>query len=330
MKRVLLRADAHPAIGIGDLMSLIHLAVYFTRSGWQPHLMIRAYPAALALVSRYRPANLHVLGADAGLDAEVAAINALVDQLGIDLVFFEITARPLTDYTGLRPAVAKACVCFDGKIPAGLDLVVDWDVAAASFFHPEDHPATRFLLGPRYVILPPDFDARAIAGRRHRSAPATVLVCMGGADEHNFTHQVCEAVMAGAPNLQLHVVVGAGYPYLDGLKAVLKAGGSAHRLDHNIDTMFAAYMGCDVAVGAGGLTASELVATRTPAVLIATYDHQVARCRYFDEQGWARYLGCRRVDSPQLIDAILHPPTPADEPLFDTGAIVRACERIVS
>ncbi|MFQ5676793.1 MAG: hypothetical protein ACE5G1_12925, partial [bacterium] len=36
---------------------------------------------------------------------------------------------------------------------------------------------------------------------------------------------------------------------------------------------------------------SELVATHTPSLLVAAYEHQVARCRYFDEKGMAVYLG---------------------------------------
>ena len=53
------------------------------------------------------------------------------------------------------------------------------------------------------------------------------------------------------------------------------------------------YLSCNIGIGAGGLTSSEMVATRLSTILIATYKHQIARCKYFDKQGWAKYLGYR-------------------------------------
>jgi spore coat polysaccharide biosynthesis predicted glycosyltransferase SpsG len=211
-----------------------------------------------------------------------------------------------------------------------MDLVVDWDVAAHRFFEPRHHPATRFLLGPQYVILPPDFEKKPIEERSHRPVTDRVLVCMGGADEHDFTSRVCSVLADADLTIHLQVVVGSGYGFRDALEATLERASFSWEIHQNIRDMFEAYMRCDAAVGAGGLTASELVATRTPAALLATYPHQVARCRYFAEHGWVRYLGYRDFRPTELLDAVRRPLIPGTGPLFDPGEIVQACSELVN
>lgn len=55
--------------------------------------------------------------------------------------------------------------------------------------------------------------------------------------------------------------------------------------------MFKEYMYCDVCIATGGLTASELAFTRTPAILIVAAGHQDSRCTLFSKRGWANYIG---------------------------------------
>ena len=92
--------------------------------------------------------------------------------------------------------------------------------------------------------------------------------------------------------------------------------------------MFEEYLDCDVAIGSGGLTASELVATRTPSVLIATYEHQIERCRYFDSARNVKYIGYRQFDNQELMRSIAYPIKPNGQICFDTKAIVNECNEI--
>lgn len=292
-KRILFRADAFPAIGTGDLMSLINLSFYFEADGWQTFFMVKSHKAAQKLIDKYAIDNVRMLDTGISIPSEVKAINRYVELNGIDLVFFEITENRLSDYQGLVPDVAKACVCFDGKIPDGMDLVMDWDVEYARYFQPEKYPGTKFILGPEYVILPYSFDQERIRKRRFRKPPEKILICMGGADEHDFTRKVVKKVTGSAPHLEMVIIVGAGYEHKDELQRYLSKKGCRYTIKENISTMFEEYLNCDVAVGAGGLVSSELVATGTPALLIATYQHQEARCSYYAQNGWATYLGNR-------------------------------------
>jgi UDP-2,4-diacetamido-2,4,6-trideoxy-beta-L-altropyranose hydrolase len=328
-RKILFRADASQAIGMGDLMSLVHLSYYFEASGWECFFLIKDYPAAIRLVEKYCINNLHIMDRKLGIDDEVEVINQLIREIGIVLLFFEITERKLSDYRGLPPHVKKACVSFDGEILPDLDLVVDWDVEAEDFFERESFPQTKFLLGPEYVILPHEFDYELIKEREFISRPEKLLICMGGSDELNFTQKVVDVIIENSIDVKLNIVIGAGHEFRQGLLDSLVGRGINFNIKQNITGMFDEYMSCDVAVGAGGLTSSEIVATSTPAVLIATYSHQVARCIYFHNNGFIRYLGFREFDKSELIDAIMYPIQPGQHNLFNTRAIIDSCNEII-
>ena len=329
MRKVLFRADARPAIGIGDLMSLIHLSNYFEDSGWEAHFMIREYDAGLKLAKKYNLHRLFILPPNITITNEVEAINRYSEQNSIDLIFFEITERKLTEYQGLSTEIKKACVSFDGKILPDMDLVVDWDVEAYKYFEPERYLKTRFLLGPEYVVLPFDFDFNLVNKREYSSFPEKMLICMGGADELNFTQKIVCALKNNKIKMMITIIVGSGYEYKEMLEQSLSDAIFDYEVKRNISTMFDEYMNCDIAIGSGGLTASELVATRTPSVLIATYEHQIARCRYFDTSGSVKYLGYRKFDDQELIKAITYPILPNGQTIFDTIAIVNECNEII-
>ena len=325
-KRVLFRADAKPSIGIGDLMSLIYLSHYFEAESWECYFIIKNYSAGVQLAKKYGIRNIKILDIYVSIAEEVRAINDFVQKQKIKLLFFEITERKITEYKGLTNNVFKACVSFDGQILPDMDLVVDWDVEAHKFFKPEHFPKTKFLLGPKYVILPFNFDYDRISNRKYRFPPEILLISMGGADEFNFTQKIVDILIKIKTKMKINIIVGSGYEHRKKLDESLKGSNLHYEIKQNISNMFEEYMNCDIAVAAGGLTASELVASRTPSVLIATYEHQVARCRYFCEQGWVSYLGFKKFEESALYNSIYYSrEKPSNKKLFNTKKIVEIC-----
>jgi spore coat polysaccharide biosynthesis predicted glycosyltransferase SpsG len=328
-RRVLFRADAEPSIGTGDLMSLIHLSKYFRSDNWDCYFLIKDYPTAIRLAEDNGLNNVSLIDRNFSLTKEIDLINNMTVFTDISLLFFEITKIKLSSYQGLIPGVPKACVSFDGEILEEMDLVVDWDVDAYKFFQPERHPQTKFLLGPEYVILPLNYDHNRIAARNFITPPKRLLVCMGGADEQNFTQKIVDALLDSDKQLESIIILGAGYQYKAHLEKSLSGSKSKFTVKENVLNMFKEYMECDLAIGAGGLIASELVATRTPSILLATYQHQISRCQYFDDRGWARYLGYKEFARQDLLEAIEHIQMPAQKPVFNTRAILEACNEII-
>ena len=320
MRSILFRADANPAIGIGDLMSLITLSEYFDSNEWQCYFMIRAYPASVKLSERIDKNNLTVIDSNASIESEVIQINSFCKKRCIDLLLIEITERPLSEYSSLDTSIKKACINFNSNLLSDLSLVVNWDVDARKYMKQNDAPDAKFLLGPEYVILPKVF--YNLKQRIYKARSETILIAMGGADEHNLTSDIISCLIENKTELNLNIIVGSGYQHIDQLKKTLEKSNLKWKIKHNVKSMLEEYLECDVAIGAGGLTASELVASKTPAILIATYEHQIARCQYFEHKGYVKYLGFRDFDSKELINEINHLKILNGKNIFNTQKVV--------
>lgn len=331
MKKILFRADAAPHIGIGDLMSLIHLSKYFQADGWQTCFLIKDNPAALDLVKRYTVENIDVIPASLPVKAEVTRINEICEERNIDVIFFEISERKLSEYIGLVPKPKKVAACFDGYLPDGIHMVLNWAPDAYDVFDPADRPDINFLLGMEYVILPQQFfDDPRIENRKLCSHPKKLLIVMGGADEFDFTNRVISCLIKkGVPDLTVRVIIGSGYSNRSLLEANLKNAPFTSEILHNITDMLEHYLWCDYAIGAGGLTASELVATRTASSLIATYEHQIKRCEAFANKGLAYYEGSHTFVCSELMAHFLNPISPSAKFTFKTKSILSTVNTLI-
>jgi len=328
VRRILFRADAAPHIGIGDLMSLIHLSKYFDET-WETFFVIKDYRAGLDLISKYKIDDSIVIKQDIDIEDEIILLNKFIKEKSIDVIFFEITERKLTDYQGIDNKVKKMCVSFDGHILDNMDLVVDWDVEAYKYFLPSKHPYTRFLLGHEYVILPQEFYSKNILYREYSKFTKKVLIAMGGADELDFTYKVTKVLIEARLDIEIVAIIGSGYENIGNLEKLVNKFSSKCKIKFNVTNIIDEYLDCDVAIGAGGLTSSELVASKTPSVLIATYEHQIARCKFFHEHGWVKYLGFRNFDVAELVKFVKKPLYPNSEVVFNTKNIVYSIEELV-
>lgn len=291
MSKILFRADAKPAIGTGDLVSLIHLAKTFDKKGWESWFMIRDSQGAKSLMADYAITQYEVIPDSYTPAKEVAELNDLLSENGFSHLFACITERPLTDYAKVFPAIVKGCINFDGVIAKDWSLVVNWNFPEPTLYKQENFPETRFLLGPEFVILPDNFDQGVIEKRTFKKPIQKLLISMGGADEFNLTTEVVWKIIDEKLNLHLTIILGAAFGEQAELKPLLESSGLTYECKKAVTDMFAEYMSCDAAIGTGGLTSSELVATHTPALLVAAYDHQSARCNYFHDQKMAIFLG---------------------------------------
>ncbi len=327
MKKILFRADAAPHIGIGDLMSLINISKYFDEKD-EKYFIIKDFKAGLNLVEKYNVPNCFIIEKKISIENEVEYINSFVSDNKIDYLFLEITEIKLSSYIGLTKKVKKICVNFDEHILDDFDLVIDWDVEANKFFDVKKYPKTKFLLGPEYVILPKEFYGNKILSRKNTLSNNKILIAMGGADELNFTSKIIDCLISSKLRYELTIIVGSGYEYKHDLVAKLQNSNLKYTIKQNISNMIDEYMDCDIGIGAGGLTSSELVATKVSPILIATYKHQIARCQFFHNYGWAKYLGYRKFKDSDLIDAILNPIVPTEEQIFNTQEIIDEIKKI--
>ncbi len=298
MQKILFRADAKPGIGTGDLVSLIHLSRVFEKNGWETHFFIRDSDMGKRLIRDRSIRNYREFPDSESVEEEVDDINRYLSKNNITHFFACVTERLLTLYTNIHSDVIKGCINFDGIIPEDYKLTVNWNFPDPEWYKQKEHPKTQFLLGPEYVVLPDNFDQDVIHAREFNRPIKNLLVSMGGADEHDLTLQAVQKIIAESLELNLNIILGAGYRNHEPLEKFLSASGLNYICKSSVTDMFKEYMECDAAIATGGLTSSELVATHTPALLIAAYPHQEARCRFFHDNQMATYLGPQE----QLVD----------------------------
>ena len=330
MKKIIFRADAGPSIGTGDLVSFIHLSRYFERRGWECYFVARDYPAAVALLNLHNIRKRTVIRNNVSAAREVEIINGRITKSRADAVFLQVSENALSRYSGIANNAFRACAYFGNDLPAGYDLVLNWDVGSEGRFDRRKHPGTKFFLGPEYIIISADFDRRAIKKRTYGKERKNLAVMMGGADERNFTARVVKKLDGLRCGMKISVILGAGYRHEKELGKILAGSSLDYKIKKNVKNMFDEYMGCDVAIGAGGLTASELVVTGTPAMLTALYEHQIARCGYFGRMGWVRYLGYRSVDNIDIRGLESFVPDPKNRLAIKIEEVVRYMDRACS
>lgn len=167
--------------------------------------------------------------------------------------------------------------------------------------------ATDRRLAAHLAVLPPvpqvaalawdGFDGERLVGWEHTllrasfrdvqrpapSEPPAVLVAMGGADPAGLTPRVVAAVDALTAPFRGVALVGAAFRHDADLTAVLASTRHAWTVERAVDDVAPLFASADVAVAAYGVTAQELCAVGTPAVLVAlTPDHAASASALID------------------------------------------------
>lgn len=293
MPNILFRADAEKSIGIGDLMSLIYLSGKFQKNAWQSFFVIKDYELALEIINKRNLKNVYLLSYNATILEEINFLKKICQEENIDCLFMEITKHSLREYTSLgKPVPIKACINFDGVITQDFDVVMNWCVDYQDkLYEAYKENNIQFLLGFENIILPDYLEWKKIIKRTYPKDIRRILIAMGGIDEFDMTQKIVKVLTQRADAYEIRVVTGAGYRYQQELSKFMQHWFKNFSLKQNVDTLFEDYLWADIAFSAGGLTASELVATRTPAILISTYKHQIKRCEYYFSNKWVYYAG---------------------------------------
>jgi len=293
MPSILFRADAEESIGVGDLMSVIYLSRKFQKQLWKCFFVVKDYPPALKIIDQHKLSNLYLIPADISLSQEIDFIKKICRDKPIDCLLMEVTKNSLDRYKALgKPSPIKACVNFDGVITEDFDIVVNWCIDSSDGLY-RTYPSKdiKFILGFENTILPDYLDWQKIHGRSFSKEVKKILISMGGVDEFDLSTRIIEALSPRIDDYEIRVVTGPGYLKQKDLYKYIDSEFGHFTLKEAVGDLFEDYLWADLAFSAGGLTSSELVATKTPAILVACYEHQINRCKYYSERNWAYYTG---------------------------------------
>ncbi len=260
METVWFRVDGGPSIGLGHVGRVLALAEEAAGRGLRCRFALNDDAAARAFVARRSFADVAAvppsLEEEVSFLATAAAGGPLITDLrGKDPAF----------YRGLREAGVMVCAFDDMGEAIVTQLVVNCGAAEPPARYDELWPPQRFLLGTRYVPLPPAYAAEPPpAGDPGRTR---LLITFGGSDVDDYAARALEALDELEP-LEVDLVLGPAYPFVETTRGL--AAQSRHRVDVHAPArgMLPLYGRARLALAAGGITQYELLGRGVPTVAV--------------------------------------------------------------
>ena len=273
---LLIRADANAEIGTGHVMRCVALAQAWRDGGGEVIFALASGGAGIhgRLLSEgfeVREISTATGGAeDAEQTCDLCAKNA-AQWLVLDGYHF---SREYRDR--IRSAAPHQLQVDDhGEFaPYHCDIVLNASVYASEVLYPDRQSQTR-LLGPKYALLRREFLSFKKERANIPEQATRLLVTMGGADPHNVTQRVVEALRELSDlAFELTVVLGASNRHRASVERALNQSSRPHRLLLNITNMPELMASSDLAISAGGGTCEELAFMRVPMFLITIAKNQ--------------------------------------------------------
>jgi UDP-2,4-diacetamido-2,4,6-trideoxy-beta-L-altropyranose hydrolase len=298
-RRVLFLTGGGPAVGLGHVRRCLALAGALRDLGAESLFLLDGDPAVVAAVTAE---GLEAVRAGVGVDPG-AAIRACRERHAAAVVVdsYALGTQYLSALAVAGLFVAALDDLADRERPVG--LVVNGSAGAERLaYRGASH--TRYLLGPRYIPLRPEFaepPAREFAPGLRR-----VLITVGGADPHGLTERFVHWTGRALGGVEQDVVVGPLFGTAQPLRTAARSAGGPVLLHEDPKEMRALMLGADLALAGGGQTTYELAATGTPAVAVRMADNQTLNLRGLAEAGallWAGDAGDADLESA-LTDAL--------------------------
>jgi UDP-2,4-diacetamido-2,4,6-trideoxy-beta-L-altropyranose hydrolase len=186
-------------------------------------------------------------------------------------------------------------LCIDDYGHAGryyADFILNQNLSADMNLYPVRSARSKFLLGPRYVLLRREFWNWKAWKRRIPASAKRIIISMGGADQCNATLKIIRALAdVEIPDMEVAVLLGPASTHKEGIEAALRASPFKSRIlvaHHKMPEIMA---WADMAIAAGGSTSWELAFMGVPSLLVIVAKNQEPICHKLEEAGVSRCLG---------------------------------------
>ena len=304
---VVFRVDASPRLGAGHLTRCLTLAAHLKRNGARVKLLMRPIDAGAAGLIAAAGMECVILTPDssgevderrefdwqADVDACVPRLRTQRRPLILVVDHYDLDARW---EKRVRPEVDRLVVIDDLANRAHecdwlLDQTFGRDVKDYAGLVPD---GCRFLLGAEFCLLRPQFaKARAATFFRPGSDfPRTLHLFFGSSDVRSNTPHFAGLILENFPNIAVKVALGRSVPSMErALDSLAKIHWGRLTWDKGISDMAAHITGCDVAVGAPGITTWERACLGVPGAYVAISENQEPLLEALALSGFCVYLG---------------------------------------
>ncbi|MEW6049508.1 MAG: UDP-2,4-diacetamido-2,4,6-trideoxy-beta-L-altropyranose hydrolase [Candidatus Zixiibacteriota bacterium] len=321
--KVLIRTDASIRIGTGHVMRCLTLAGALTKSGHDVEFICRALPGHLCDLIAQRGYSVHrlpdtTLGhaheanrlAGRWLGASIAddlhdtsrllgRSSAGCDWLIVDHYWLDASwEEPMRKMTGnimVIDDLADRIHCCDLLLDTGY-----FANASERYGHLVPFDCTT-LLGPRYLLLRPEFLAARNLQATRDGRIRRIFVFFGGVDRTNETAKTLRALGSlKHHDLEIDVVVGQANPCMNELE-YLATNQVNCRLHDNVQDMASLMLRADLAIGAGGTTTWERLYLGLPTLTIMVAGNQILQTESLERERCLENLGWYADVTPESI-----------------------------
>lgn len=318
-----IRVDSSEEMGSGHLMRCLTLAETLRREGWQVHFICRDLLGNLMHLIKEKGFFLHVLSCKqthASLSDYEAWLTVPVEEdaqettdiLREMAVTVGEVSRLIIDHyaidvrweTIVRPFVREIFVIDDlANRVHDCDYLLD-QTFSKNMMHRYDGLVPKqcqLFLGPKYVLLRPEFYEARKSLRERDGTLRRILVFYGGSDSTGETEKAMRALfLLNLKDVVIDVVVGGS----NTRKAEIKKRCETHpsfRYHCQVNYMAELMARADLALGAGGTATWERCFLGLPAIVTAIAENQLPACHSCAEAGLIYYAGTwREVSSTDI------------------------------
>jgi UDP-2,4-diacetamido-2,4,6-trideoxy-beta-L-altropyranose hydrolase len=265
---IVLRTEGGPDIGLGHVRRCVTLARELQTRGADVRFVVNGESQLIRYLEKLQ---FQAVGLDKDDSNDLRQTLKWVENWGahgLIIDSYKINGRILE--RGGRPKIAVIDDLADRWLPVDLIINSTMDTPRHRY---QALPRTRFLLGPRYVLLRKEFSETP--SRKIRGTVDRLLITVGGSDPALLTPQLVVWSKEAIPSAALDVVVGPFFPSqaIQRLDQIAKEDSTIH-LHVDPEDIRDLMLACDLALAGGGQTVYELAATGTPALAIRFADNQ--------------------------------------------------------
>ena len=166
------------------------------------------------------------------------------------------------------------------------------------------------LLGPKYVILRPEFNQLKSQKPKNFSHPKNVLITFGGSDPTNECEKALDAILLHAKfDGDIVAITGINNPNFNRLKKKFSNNHNLKIFSHleNFSDLLAK---SDLCIGAGGTTTWERMYLGIPSIVTIISSDQTKSIEFLSKNGYLINLGQSENVTEKTYVAILHEITP--------------------
>ncbi len=299
--KLLFRVQAGPETGLGHLRRSISLADALKRRGVEGNFLLHPDPRGVEVAERSGYSASLLEGPAAFGEEDCRNTLEEARRVGADALLFDYHDIP-AEYIGSLRAAGRTLIVRDDLAlrPLPVEVVVNGNADAERLGYPAWGGGARFLLGPRYAVLPKEYGDPA--PRQTQPRVGRVLVALGGADPRRRLPALLERLDRLPESFEITAVLG---PFFDDAEEVRETAGRLRKKVHLVsapDSMAALIAGADLAVSAAGQTLYELACFGCPTVAFRVAENQQGQLAALAEAGCI--LNAGRAEDQELLGRV--------------------------